>query len=357
MLNEIDLSRADLNLLKLFEVVLQERHVGRAGDRLRLSPSAISHGLRRLRKLLNDPLFLKTPKGVVPTPRALEVAEPIANILAQIRRMVVAVEPFRPETSNRRFTISAADALSAVFLPPLVEKLATAAPNIDLAVLQMLPYRKGGPIERTWRPVLAEIDAGLVDIAVAPLDDVPARFTRRAMLKERFVIVMHAGHPFAEQPTLERYCTMRHLVVSFTGERKGPIDETLEACGLARRVVLTVPNYTMALAAVAESDLIAAVPAVLAARQGPRFGLVSADLPLNTGHVPICVIAQKAVMTDAGLTWMFEQVCEAVQTHYADPLPTAELATTHLSKAPRVSHKTAILVAAMQPATIANRPE
>jgi DNA-binding transcriptional LysR family regulator len=109
------------------------------------------------------------------------------------------------------------------------------------------------------------------------------------------------------------------VLVSFTGDRKGLIDETLEARSLARRVVLTVPNYTMALAAVAESDLIAAAPDVLAARQGPRFGLVSADLPIDTGHAPISVIAQKAVMADAGPTWMFEQVCEAVQTHYADP--------------------------------------
>lgn len=314
MLNEIDLSRADLNLLKLFEVVLQERHVGRAGDRLRLSPSAISHGLRRLRKLLNDPLFVKTPKGIAPTPRALDVAEPIANILAQVRRVVVAVEPFRPETSNRRFTISAADALSAVFLPPLLTSLSINAPNVEITTLQMLPYRKGGPIERTWRPVLSEIDAGLVDIGVAPLDDVPARFIRRMIFKSPFVVVMRADHPFADQPTLERYCAMRHLLVSATGDRKGLVDEALAARGLARRVVLTVPNFTMALPVVAGSDLLAALPAMLVARHGARFGLVSTDLPIATGHAPISVIAQKAVMADAGLTWMFEQVCDAVQT-------------------------------------------
>jgi DNA-binding transcriptional LysR family regulator len=318
MLNEIDLSRADLNLLKLFEVVLQEGHVGRAGDRLRLSPSAVSHGLRRLRNLLNDPLFLKTPKGVVPTPRALQIAEPIASIMAQVRRVVVAAEPFRPETSNRRFTISAADALSAVFLPPLLSGLSTQAPDVDVTTLQMLPYRKGGPIERTWRPVLSEIDAGLVDIAVAPLDNVPARFMRRTIFKTRFVVVMRAGHPFAEQPTLERYCTMRHLLVSATGDRKGVVDEALAARGLIRRVALTVPSYVMALPVVAGSDLLAVLPAMLVAQHGPRFGLVSADLPITTGHAPISVIAHKAVMADAGLTWMFEQVCEAVQTHGVD---------------------------------------
>src|SRR6188474_3982581 len=98
MLNKIDLSRADLNLLALFEVVLEERHVGRAAERLRLTPSAVSHGLGRLRRMLNDPLFLRTPKGVVPTARATELAAPVADILARVRAVVSFAEPFDPAT-------------------------------------------------------------------------------------------------------------------------------------------------------------------------------------------------------------------------------------------------------------------
>ena len=96
MLNKIDLSRADLNLLALFEVVLEERHVGRAADRLRLTPSAVSHGLGRLRRMLNDPLFLRTPKGVVPTARAAELAGPIAEVLARVRSVIATAAPFDP---------------------------------------------------------------------------------------------------------------------------------------------------------------------------------------------------------------------------------------------------------------------
>src|SRR5881396_3972647 len=94
MLNQINLARADLNLLTLFEAVLSECHVGRAAMRLNLTPSAVSHGLGRLRRLLNDPLFLRTPKGVVPTARATALAEPIADILARVRRVVATAEPF-----------------------------------------------------------------------------------------------------------------------------------------------------------------------------------------------------------------------------------------------------------------------
>ena len=123
MLNQIDLSRIDLNLLVLFEAVFQERHVGRSAERLHLSPSAVSHGLGRLRTLLGDPLFLKTPKGVVPTERALQLATPVAEILAHVRGIVSSATPFDPHHSTRRFVIGAPDGISAVILPPLLEML------------------------------------------------------------------------------------------------------------------------------------------------------------------------------------------------------------------------------------------
>src|SRR6187401_1395260 len=131
MLNETDLSRIDLNLLVLFWLVLEERHVGRTADRLNLSPSAVSHGLGRLRRLLNDPLFLRTPKGVVPTARATELAAPIADVLARVRSVLATAAPFDPSTSTRRFTIGAPDGISAVVLHPLLVALGPVAPRID----------------------------------------------------------------------------------------------------------------------------------------------------------------------------------------------------------------------------------
>src|SRR5215216_1342598 len=112
MVHQVDLSRADLNLV-LFEVVLEEGHVGRAAHRLNLSPSAVSHSIARLRQLLNDPVFLRTPKGVVPSARALELAEVVSDILARVRSVVSAAKPFDPGQSTRRFVIGAPDAASA----------------------------------------------------------------------------------------------------------------------------------------------------------------------------------------------------------------------------------------------------
>src|SRR3954454_23011262 len=159
MLNETDLSRTDLNLLVLFQIVLEERHVGRAAERLNLTPSAVSHGLGRLRRLLNDPLFLKTPKGVVPTARATELAGPVADILARVRSVVSTAEPFDPATSTRRFTVGAPDGISAVVLPQLLTALQQAAPRIDISVRQILPTPA-----RVWQSASADLEARAMDI-------------------------------------------------------------------------------------------------------------------------------------------------------------------------------------------------
>jgi DNA-binding transcriptional LysR family regulator len=205
MLNEIDLSRADLNLLVLFEAVLAEGHVGQAADRLRLSPSAVSHGLGRLRRLLNDPLFLRTPKGVVPTARAMELAEPIGQILAQTRRVIATADPFDPATSTRRFTLGAPDGISAVFLLELLTRLRHGAPHVNIGIRQLLPPQ-GRSDEDAWAPVLAELEARIIDIAVVPYAPVPARFVSTLLHREQFVIAMRKGHPFADEPSLDHYC-------------------------------------------------------------------------------------------------------------------------------------------------------
>jgi DNA-binding transcriptional LysR family regulator len=181
MLNEIDLSRADLNLLVLFDVVMAERNVGRTAEQLHLSPSAVSHGLSRLRRLFNDPLFLRTPKGVAPTTRATELAVPIADILARVKSVMSIAEPFDPVTSSRRFMIGAPDGVSAIFLTPLLTELNKAAPKIDLGVRQLLPTEGESSPDRAWRTAFTDLDARVMDIAILPTDDIAARFLSKTL--------------------------------------------------------------------------------------------------------------------------------------------------------------------------------
>jgi DNA-binding transcriptional LysR family regulator len=305
MLHEINLSRIDLNLFVLFEAVREEAHVGRAAERLNLSPSAVSHGLSRLRRLLNDPLFLRTPKGVVPTGRAEELAGLIAEILAQARRVVATAEPFDPKTSTRRFTIGAPDGALAAILSPLLDRLRETAPSVDIGIRQVLPLP--GPVEadRAWSVGLAELESRALDIAILPIDRVPPRFSVHALFAEEFVIGMRKGHAFARKPTLDRYCDARHLVVSMAGDPFGFVDKALAEHGRSRRIALTVPNFMLALALVADSDLLAALPKSLLSRSAARFGLQSVAAPLPLPNFQISAIATRAALADAGVAWLF----------------------------------------------------
>jgi DNA-binding transcriptional LysR family regulator len=321
MLNEIDLSRADLNLLVLFETVLAERHVGRAADKLSLSASAVSHGLGRLRRLLNDPLFLRTPKGVVPTARATELAEPVADILARIRNVVATAEPFDPAKSTRRFMLGAPDGALAVILPQLLAALNRSAPLVDIGVQQLLPAKGARTAERAWEPTMADLEARVLDVAVIPIDTIPARFVGRVLFEEDFVVATRPGHPFARNPTLDRYCEGQHLLVSASGDAHGFFDVILADQSRSRRVALTVPNFLMALAVVAETNLVASLPRRLVATHAARFGVVASELPLSYPHSTVRAVATKAAMMDAGIAWLVDTLEQVSRPSRDKPLP------------------------------------
>ena len=295
----------------LFEAVLQEGHVGRAAERLSLSPSAVSHGLGRLRRMLQDPVFLRTPRGVVPTARALELALPIAEVLSGVRRVMAAAERFDPARSRRRFTIGAPDGVSAVLLVPILAALGREGPGIDLGLRQLLP--KPGTVDprRAWQAVLDDLEVRAIDLAIVPLDEIPQRFAAQTLYEEDFVVAARAGHPFSADPSLELYCEMRHLVVSLTGDAHGIFDEALAAVGRSRRVAVTVPNFMQALALLAGTDLLAALPRHLVEMHAERFGLICVEAPLPGPATRIQAVATRAAMMDPGVAWLFRVVGQA----------------------------------------------
>jgi DNA-binding transcriptional LysR family regulator len=295
MLNKTNLSRIDLNLLVLFEAVLEERHVGRAATRMHISPSAVSHGLGRLRRLMNDPLFLRQPKGVVPTERAKQLAGPVADILERTRQVVENAEKFDPAKSVRRFMIGAPDAASAVLLPSLLDEMRRVAPGIDLGVRNLVGR---------FESALDELDQRIIDVALLPLAEVPARFVARTLYHEDFVVVRRAGHPIGKRLTLARYCSALHLVVSVSGDPHGMVDKFLAERGMKRRVVLTVSNFSQALAIVAESDLLSALPRRFVTRYAERFDVVYSEPPAPFMSSPIRAIAPQVATMDGGLTWL-----------------------------------------------------
>lgn len=310
MLKQIDLSRTDLNLLVLFETVLREGNVGRAAAMLNLSPSAVSHGLGRLRRLLNDPLFLRTPRGVVPTDRALELAPQIAQVLADVRRMLATVEPFEAATSTRRFRLGVGDAFLCTTGPALAARLATLAPAIGVAVLHIVPSFRQSLDDGPWDHVLAMLESRDLDLAILPWITSPARFATRTLPgnEDRLVVATRADHPYARAPSLDTYCAARHLVVSVRGDPVVATDATLADLGRTRRVVMTAPNFTSALFLAAESDLAVSLPQSLVHAHGARFGLVATPLPFDAPASNILAVTTRAALQDAGVAWLVDLV-------------------------------------------------
>jgi DNA-binding transcriptional LysR family regulator len=306
MMNQIDLSRIDLNLLVVFAVVLDHGHVGRAADRLNLTPSAVSHALGRLRELLNDPLFLRTPKGVVPTSRALELSEPVAEILARIGKVVASAVAFDAATSRRRFVIGGPDAVITTAIVPLLRQLDPKAASVDIGLVHLMPGERSGARDQPWQESLERLEKRELDVAMLPIGAVPARFVARRLYEEDFVVAMRKGHAFARAPTQAAYCRAQHLLVSLSGQPHGFIDAVLEKRGLKRRIALTVPTFMMALAQLSGSNLLAALPRRLVANEAARFGLVSAELPFKRKPDPIQAVATKAAMMDDGVAWLME---------------------------------------------------
>jgi len=296
----MQLASVDLNLLVLCDVVLRERNVARAARALNLSPSAVSHGLGRLRRLFVDPLFLRVPKGVVPTERALQLAAPIADILARVGHVVGSATPFTARVSTRRFTLGMPDSVAATVIPVLLAQLRQAAPSIDIGVRNVFP-----------QTALADLEARTVDLAIAPLDEVPARFTERVLFREDFVIAARADHPLLEKPTLKAYCEARHVLASVSGDSHGFIDDILVEKGLSRRVALVVPNFMLALASLAETELVTALPRGLATAHAARFGVGWVEAPFEVRAYGLRAIALKSAMPDAGMVWLFDAVGSA----------------------------------------------
>lgn len=315
MLHQIDLSRIDLNLLVLFEAVLEELHVGKAATRLSLSPSAVSHGLGRLRIQLNDPLFLKTPRGMAATERALALAGPVADILSRVRSVMATAEPFDPATSTRRFVIASPDGSSIVPLPKLLGALEKEAPGIDIGTRQMMPDIS---LARPWEHVFEALDARRVDLGTITFGEVPSRFAVRDLYEDEFVVVARKGHPFAKNPTLDAYCDARHILVSTTADPATFTGGQLAELGRTRRVAVTVPHFIVALAAIADSDLLGTVPRSVLKTYGERFGLVGSQPPFGGNYrSQIRLVMPRVALADEGLAWLADRIEELARAHYA----------------------------------------
>lgn len=307
-MNHTQLARIDANLLLLFDLLFEERNAGKAAARLHLSPSAVSHALRRLRAMLNDPLFLPSPKGLVPTQRAEVLAPAIHDIVERIGGVVASAARFDPASAVRRFRIGAPDGAVSILVPALVGRLAAEAPGIDLAMLQLLPRPGARDAAQAWRDGLAELDAGRIDLAILPCHPPQGRFRAVPLYGEEFVVVAAEDHPLGAKVTIEQFAAARHVLVSATGDTKGFVDHLLAEQGVERRVALTVPSFFMAIAAIASSNLIGAVPRRFAEDAAGIFPVRIIEPPFRMPSTDLHTIVRDAAMLDNGIAWLVDLI-------------------------------------------------
>jgi DNA-binding transcriptional LysR family regulator len=278
MHDEPNLAALDLNLLVVLEALLAERHVARAAGRVGLSPSATSHALARLRRLLGDPLLVRDKHALVPTPRAEALAPRLADGLASLRAVLAPPAVFDPATARRTFVLGLADYAQFILLPPLLTRLAETAPHVDL-VARDFPLER--PPERFDE----------LDVLVAPgrgltrADPIGphAGLRERRLFRERFVCVARRDHPrIGKKLDLATFVAVPHAFIAPRGTRGGVVDDLLAERGLSRRVALMVQHFLVAPHAVAGSDLVI----TLAERVARAF---ASHLPLTIHEPPLAI--------------------------------------------------------------------
>ncbi|MCK1968197.1 LysR family transcriptional regulator [Franconibacter sp. IITDAS19] len=245
-----DLHHLDLNLLMTLDALLDERNVTRAADRLALTQPAVSAMLTRLRESFNDPLFVRAQRGVIPTARALELAQPVKRILHDIQALLQP-EDFDPRTSTLTVTLAATDYALRAIVEPFTRELRKRAPAMRLAVRQI--------DEMNVRQLL---EKGEIDLAIVTTQTAPQALHARRLYDEEYVCAMRAQHPAAgEQLSLERFCELDQALVSYFGDPfHGAADRALAEKGLTRRVSLSVDSFLFLVSLLKETDLLAVVP-------------------------------------------------------------------------------------------------
>jgi DNA-binding transcriptional LysR family regulator len=273
----MELHEIDLNLLVVFNHLLVERRVSKVADNLGISQPAVSNSLAKLRKLFNDELFLRTPKGMEPTPFAEQLAESVGYALSMIHSGVNQRTSFDPATERRSFTVGMTDIGEIVFLPELIARAKRDAPGIALST-----------VRNTAVNLRDDLESGKVDLAIGLLPQLKAGFFQRRLFKQRYVCLMRRGHRLDKKRiTLAEYAGAQHLVVVSAGTGHGKVDELLQRSGIERTVQLTVPHYVSVGHILQRSELITTVPEKLADRLQEPFGLVKVAHPAKLPEVAI----------------------------------------------------------------------
>lgn len=293
----------DLNLLVVLHVLLEERSVTRTGARLGRTQSAISNALKRLRDNLDDPLLVRTPDGLSPTPRAAELAPLVARIVEDAGACVARPGHFDPATAEAQFAIGAPDRFSLPVFLPLLDHLGRVAPGIVINLRTT---------DRDY--AIRLIEAEEIDLAIGWFDRTPPHLERSLVFEDRFVCLCRLDHPLldhGDRPALQDILGFSHLVVSSTGDRRAAFDAVLERHGLRRNIAATLMSFTIVPELLRRSNLVGVFTHRTAEYFAEHYPLAMVPVPLEVAPIANHLIWHRRFARDQAHAWLRQQIAVA----------------------------------------------
>lgn len=296
----MDLKKADLNLLPVFDALMKTGSVTRAGQLIGLSQPSMSYALAKLRLQLDDPLFVRSGRTMLPTPHARDLAAPVAEVLETVRRRILAGSGFDAATAQREFSLCLTDIGGLVFLPRLLARLRAMAPGCTLRS-QHLPA-----------PVLSEsLESGEVDLAIGYFPDLAGGLRSQKLYTREYVCAFRAGHPaMGDRITLKQYAAADHVLIRSPVRAHDAVERALSRQGLARRVALSVPHYTVVPPILEQTDLVATIPAEIGSIFARFANTRMLPLPLRIPGVTLRQYWHRRFEADPASAWLRGLVSE-----------------------------------------------
>ena len=295
IINHADLGRLDLRLLVAFDALLAEGSVTRAAERVGIGQPAMSHALARLRRLLNDELFVRAPDGVRPTPRALMLAPAIRGALSAIQEALLHGQEFAPATAERSFVLGMSDSVEVALLPRLVAHLEREAPGIRVRVQAI------GRLE-----VADQLDRDRLHLAIIGLPiDGGVHHKRRRLFGVRYLILYDQARLALDPPlSLADYLAVPHVLGSPRGDAHGVVDDALAPLGLRRTVAVATPHFAAVPFLLKGARLVSTVPLPAARLFAERFGLAVSPVPLDLPEADVAMIWHGSYDQDPAHRWL-----------------------------------------------------
>jgi DNA-binding transcriptional LysR family regulator len=298
-MNRMD--KFDLNLLRVFDAVWRHAHLGPASKELNVSQPALSHSLKRLREKIGDPLFVKVPRGMQATARAVELAPAVQSVLTNIRENILTTPCFDPKSATRTFTIAMTDIGEVAFLPKLIGRLMSEAPSVDIHSVSMLP-----------RDLMAAMQKGSVDLAIGYFPDIDSSdIIQHLLFRDGYVCVVRAGHPAVHgRLTAEQFQELPQAVVRTAARSEEVVQRYLEQHGIRRRELLHSPHFLSIPMIIASTDLVVLVPEPVGELFRRIADLQVLPLPYPIPSFDIKQYWHRCQHTDPGNRWLRNMVLD-----------------------------------------------